>query len=562
MEMKEYPWHGQYPSSVRKHIDTAQYQSLMQLIDESLNKYGGLPAYTCMDKTLSFKEIDVMSNNFAAYLQSLGLKKGDRIAIQMPNLLQYPVVLFGALRAGLIVVNTNPLYTVREMVHQFNDAGVEALVVLSNFADKAEQALPKTRIKHVIITDIGDLLGGLKGFITNLVVKYVKKMVPAYSIPKAVSFKSALSKGASASYTKPSLKADDVVLLQYTGGTTGASKGATLMNSNVVANVLQISEWMASDLDDGKETVITALPLYHVFAFTVNCLSMLRKGAHNILITNPRDIPAFVKEVEKYPISIFTAVNTLFNALMNSEEFQKVDFSSMKIAVGGGMAVQSAVSDKWKALTGIPIAEGYGLSETAPVLTCNPVDGNVRIGSIGLPMPNTNVKIMDDDGNELPLGEPGEICAKGPQVMKGYWNRDEETKETFHADGWFRTGDIGIMEPDGFFKIVDRKKDMILVSGFNVYPNEVEDVVAGHEGVLEVAVIGVPDAKSTEAVKAFVVKKSPSLTVDDIRSYCKENLAGYKVPKHIEFREELPKSNIGKILRKDLKAEEKAKASA
>jgi long-chain acyl-CoA synthetase len=544
---------------VRPQIDVSAYPSLMALIDESLAKYGAGPAYTCMGKTMTFQEIDVLSMHFAAYLQRLGLKKGDRIAIQMPNLLQYPVALFGALRAGLIVVNTNPLYTVREMVHQFNDSGAEALVVLANFASKVEEALPQTQLKHVIVTEIGDLFGGLKGFVTNLAVKYVKKMVPAYSLPKAIKFNDALAKGAKATYRKPEVGPSDVAILQYTGGTTGVSKGATLLNANIVANVLQISEWMAGGLQEGKETVITALPLYHVFAFTVNCLSMLRKGAHNILITNPRDIPGFVKEMQQYKVSVFTAVNTLFNALMNSPEFAQVDFSNLKVAVGGGMAVQSAVSEKWKKMTGLAIAEGYGLSETAPVLTCNPIDGRERIGSIGLPMPNTDVKIMDDDGNEVPLGEPGEICAKGPQVMKGYWNRDEETEKVFHPGGWFRTGDIGIMEPDGFFKIVDRKKDMILVSGFNVYPNEVEDVLATHSGVLEAAVIGVEDGKSGEAVKAFVVKKDPNLTRESVLEHCKQHLTGYKVPKHVEFRDELPKTNIGKILRKDLKAQEKAK---
>ncbi|MGB0526075.1 MAG: AMP-binding protein [Flammeovirgaceae bacterium] len=550
--MENYPWFEQYPSFVRKEIDTAAYNSLMEIIDESLSKYGDAPAFTCMDKSLSFRQVDALSKDFAAYLQSIGMKKGDRIAIQMPNVLQYPIVLFGAIRAGLVVVNTNPLYTVREMTHQFNDAGADALVVLANFASKAQEALPKTNIKHVIVTEIGDLFGGLKGFITNFVVKHVKKMVPAYDLPNATTLKKALSTGAKANYTKPSISADDIALLQYTGGTTGVSKGATLLNKNIVANILQVSEWMGSELDEGKETVITALPLYHIFALSVNCLTMLRKGAHNVLIVNPRDMQAFVKELNKYPFSVFTAVNTLFNGLMNTPEFQQVNFDHLKVVVGGGMAVQTPVAEKWKKLTGRPIAEGYGLSETAPVLTCNPIDGTEQLGTIGIPVPNTEVKILDDDGNEVAQGEPGEICAKGPQVMQGYWNRDEETAKVFHGE-WFRTGDIGIMEESGFFKIVDRKKDMILVSGFNVYPNEVEDVVAGHDKVLEVAAIGVPDPKSTEAVKIFVVKKDDSLTADEVKAYCKQNLTGYKVPKHIEFRADLPKSNVGKILRRKLK---------
>lgn len=562
MEVKDKPWYSSYPSFVNKDADTAEYESLMELINDSLSRFRNLPGYTNMGKTLTFGEIDNLSRNFAAYLQSVGMKKGDRIAIQMPNVLQYPVVLFGALRAGLTVVNTNPLYTTREMEHQFNDSGAEALVVLANFADKVQKILPNTQIKHVFVTEIGDLFGGFKGLITNLVVKHVKKMVPSYSLPGAISLKSALKQGASAKYTEPNVKSEDVVLLQYTGGTTGVSKGATLTNSNIVANILQISEWMAGGLQSGGETVVTALPLYHVFAFTVNCLSMLRKGAHNILITNPRDIPAFVKEIQEHKPSVFTAVNTLFNALLNNQEFRNGDFSRLKVVVAGGMALQSAVSLDWKELTGVSIAEGYGLSETSPVLTCNPIDGTEQVGTIGVPMPQTDVKILDDDGNEVPLGEAGEICAKGPQVMKGYWNRDEETAKVFHEDGWFRTGDIGVMQPDGFFKIVDRKKDMILVSGFNVYPNEVEDVISSHEKVLEAASIGVPDPKSTEAVKAFVVLKDESLTKEELKSFCKENLAGYKVPKHIEFRKELPKTNVGKILRKDLKAEEKAKREA
>ena len=553
--MENRPWHASYPQGVKHDIDLSSYRSVTEMIETNLKKYGDTPAYVNMDKVLTYAEVDRLSRDFAAYLQGLGLKKGDRIALQMPNLLQYPVALFGALRAGLIIVNTNPLYTAREMSHQFKDSGAKAIVILANFADKLEKILPETKIEHVIVTRIGDMLGGLKGTIVNFVVKYIRKMEPAFSLPGAVSFSSALKKGAGQAFTPPAISQEDVGFLQYTGGTTGVSKGATLTQGNVLANMLMIAEWLGGALEPRKETVITALPLYHIFAFTVNCLTMVHYGARNVLITNPRDMPAFIKELNKYPFSLITGVNTLFNGLLNQEAFRTVNFSSLKLAVGGGMAVQQAVNDKWKSLTGVPILEGYGLSETAPVLSVNPIDGTDRIGTIGLPVPGTDLAIMDDSGNPVPTGERGEICAKGPQVMQGYWERPEENDRVFHPGGWFRTGDIGIMEPDGFFRIVDRKKDMILVSGFNVFPNEVEDVIAHHPGVLEVAAIGVPDAKSTEAVKVFIVKKDPALTKEAVLAYCRENLTAYKVPKHVEFREELPKSNVGKIIRRLLREE-------
>lgn len=553
--MQTYPWHKNYPSWVPPVSDVTAYDSVMSFVDECLKKYSDHPAYVNMGKSLSYKEIDTLSRNFAAYLQHLGLKKGDRIAIQLPNLLQYPVVLFGAIRAGLIIVNTNPLYTSREMEHQFKDSGAKAIVILANFAHNLEKIVHQTEIKHVVITEIGDLLGGLKSKIVNFVIKRVKKMVPPYSIHGAVKFNQALAIGAKQSYKKPALSLDDVGFLQYTGGTTGVSKGATLTHGNLVANLTQISDYIGNKLRYNQEVVITALPLYHIFAFTVNCLTLLKYGAKNVLITNPRDMPNFLKELDKSGFTVLSGVNTLFNGLLNQPEFKNVNFSNVNLVVGGGMAVQQAVNDRWRSLTGVPILEGYGLSETSPVLTFNPTDGNDRIGTIGMPVPSTQIAIMDDDGKELPLGEAGEICARGPQVMRGYWNRDDETAKVFHPGGWFRTGDIGVMDEDGFFKIVDRKKDMILVSGFNVYPNEIEDVVVRLEGVLEAAAIGVPDDKSTEAVKLFVVKKDPNLTVDQVLAFCRENLTGYKIPKYVVFREELPKSNVGKIIRRELREE-------
>ncbi len=551
--MQDFPWLKFYPESVPKTVDVTAYDSVVDLFEESIKKFGDGIAYECMGKTITFNELDTLSKNFAAYLQKeLKMKKGDRIAIQMPNLLQYPVAMFGALRAGLIVANTNPLYTPKEMKHQFTDAGVDAVVILSNFASNLEKIRKEIPAKHIIVTQIGDLLGGLKGGIVNFVVKYIKKMVPAYSLPGALTFKDALSRGASLSFEREILKREDLAFLQYTGGTTGVSKGAELTHGNIVANMQQISGWMKPKLKENEETVITALPLYHIFALTVNCLAMLKIGAHNVLITNPRDMPAFCKELKKHPFSVFTGVNTLFNGLLNQEAFRALDFSSLKIAVGGGMAVQKAVAQKWHKVTGTTLAEGYGLTETSPVATCNPIDGTERIGTIGLPLPNTECKIVDDDGNEVALGEKGELCVKGPQVMRGYWNRPDETEQVLIGD-WLKTGDIATMDKDGFFKIVDRKKEMILVSGFNVYPNEVEDAIASHDKVNEVGVIGIPDEKSTEKVVAYVVASGRSVTAEEIIAHARENLTNYKIPKEVYFVDELPKSNVGKILRRIIK---------
>lgn len=547
-------WFAHYNNGTPRDIDPDRYDDVVDYIDQCLKKFGDQPAFVNMDKHITFSDLDVKSKQFAAYLQGLGLQKGDRIALQMPNVLAYPVILFGVIRAGLVVVNTNPLYTKREMKHQFNDSGAKAIVILSNFADKLADILPETRIKHVVVVRIGDLLGTVKGTVVNFVVKNIRKMEPSFNIPNAVRFPKALKIGAKKNFTKPEIQSEDAGFLQYTGGTTGVSKGATLSHRNIIANMLQIRAWIDNRLEEGQETVITALPLYHIFAFTVNCLAMLGYGAKNILITNPRDIPGFVKELSKHPYTLLTGVNTLFNAMVNNPQFAKLDFSNLKLVVGGGMAVVPAVNDKWKNITGLPIVEGYGLSETSPVLCVNPTDGRDRIGTIGLPISSTDICIMDEEGNQLPTGEVGEICARGPQVMKGYWERPDETEKVFHQ-GWFKTGDIGMMEEDGFFKIVDRKKDMILVSGFNVYPNEVEAVAMEHNGVLECAAIGIPDPKSNEVVKLFVVKKDDSLTKEDLISFCREQLAGYKVPKHIEFRDDLPKSNVGKILRKNLREE-------
>lgn len=551
--MEAHPWFNFYAKGVPREINPEQYSSLVEMYLESFRKYGNAIAYENIGSKISFSQLDKLSRNFAIYLQKkLGMKKGDRIAIQMPNLMQYPIALIGAHRAGLIVVNTNPLYTPREMEHQFKDSGAEVLVILENFASNLQGILKNTEIKHVIIAKIGDVLGGLKGGIVNVVIKHVKKMVPKYNIEGAIPFKETIKPISSHSLEDPLLKPDDLAFLQYTGGTTGVSKGAMLTHRNLISNTEQIHKVLSPVVVESEEVAITALPLYHVFALVVNCLTMLKIGARNVLITNPRDFPAFIKELKKYNFTLFTGVNTLFNALLNQEKFRELDFSSSKISAAGGMAVQNSVAIRWKEVTGHPIVEGYGLTETSPVLSINPFDGTERIGTIGLPVPSTDIKIMDDDGNELPIGERGEICATGPQVMKGYWKREKDTKEMFHGK-WLKTGDIGIMDADGFFKIVDRKKEMILVSGFNVYPNEVEDVISSHPKVLEVGVIGVPDEKSTEVVKCFIVKKDDSLSEEEIKEYCKQNLTAYKRPKHVEFRTEMPKSNVGKILRRLLK---------
>ncbi len=556
-------WLKQYPPGVPADIDVSQYTSLVELLEESFAKFADRKAFICMDKSISYRDLDEMSLALAAYLQSKGLQKGARVALMMPNVLQYPVSTAAVLRAGYAVVNVNPLYTPRELEHQLKDSGAEAIIVLENFATTVQQVIGKTAVKHVIVGSMGDLLG-FKGVIVNLVVRRLKKMVPAYSLPGAVTFNDALAAGRSMKLNKPKIARDDVAFLQYTGGTTGVSKGATLLHRNILANVLQNDAWMQPALKKPPQVeqlfIVCALPLYHVFALTACYLLGIRAGGVNLLIPNPRDMAGFVKELTKYQINFFPAVNTLYNGLLHTPGFDKIDFSKLKVSNGGGMATQKAVAENWLKVTGCPLSEGYGLSETSPTLTCNPADTDKFSGSIGIPVPSTYLSMRDDDCNEVPLGQPGEICAKGPQVMVGYWNRPDETARVMTPDGYFRTGDIGVMSPDGFTKIVDRKKDMILVSGFNVYPNEVEEVIASHPGVLECAVIGVEDKRSGEAVKAFVVKKDPNVTAEDIIKYCGTQLTNYKVPKQIEFRTDLPKTNVGKILRRELRDEKKAAA--
>ena len=556
-------WLKQYPPGVPADIDLSQYASLVELLEESFARFSDRKAFICMDKSISYRDLDEMSLAFAAYLQSKGLQKGARVALMMPNVLQYPIATAAVLRAGYAVVNVNPLYTPRELEHQLKDSGAEAIVVLENFAHTVQQVIGHTALKHVVIGSMGEMLG-LKGVIVNLVVRRVKKMVPAYSLPGATAFNDAIAAGRGIKFSKPKMAPDDVAFLQYTGGTTGVSKGATLLHRNILANVLQNDAWLQPALAVPPHLdqllIVCALPLYHIFALTACFLLAVRAGGTNLLIPNPRDIAGFIKELMKYQVNSFPAVNTLYNGLMHHPDFKKIDFSKLKISNGGGMAVQRPVAEQWKQITGCSIAEGYGLSETSPTLTCNTATSTEFNGSIGIPVPSTYISIRDDDGNEVPFGEPGEICAKGPQVMAGYWNRPDETAKVMTADGYFRTGDIGVMTPDGYTKIVDRKKDMILVSGFNVYPNEIEEVIASHPGVLECAVIGVADDKSGEAVKAFVVKKDPTITAEDIIKFCREELTGYKVPKQIEFRTDLPKTNVGKILRRQLRDEKKAAA--
>ncbi|HNV30325.1 MAG TPA: AMP-binding protein [Cyclobacteriaceae bacterium] len=555
------PWFSKYPKGIPQQIGPYEYDSLLDLFKVAAKKYPNRVAFESFGKQITFGEVDKLSTAFAAYLQQeLKLQKGDRVAIQMPNLIQFPIAFMGVIKAGLIAVNTNPLYTPREMEYQFNDAGISAIVIVSNFAHHLEQILPKISVKHIIVTDMGDMVGGVKGALLNFVVKYIKKLVPNYSLPTALSFKDVLRKGESLKYQRPQMHIEDLAVLQYTGGTTGISKGAQLSHRNIIAHNTMITHWFKPLLTDGQQDIIiTALPLYHIFALTVNGLLMYTQGVKSVLITNPRDIPGFVKELKKHRFSIITGVNTLFNSLLNNSDFKDCDFSALKGSIGGAMAVQDVVANKWEEVTGHPLVEGYGLSETSPVLCCNPLDGNHKRGTIGIPMPSTDIAIFDDDGNQLKQGEVGEICAHGPQVMRGYWQKDNDG--VFFPGEWFRTGDIGIMDEEGFFRIVDRKKDMIKVSGFNVYPNEVENVLAAHPKVLEVAAIGVTDSKSGEAIKAFVVKRDPSLTVEELRAYCHENLTNYKIPRHFEFRTELPKTNVGKILRRALKEEEKAKAA-
>jgi long-chain acyl-CoA synthetase len=557
-------WLKQYPAGVPADIDVNQYSSLVELLEESFAKFRDRKAFICMDKSITYRDLDEMSLALGAYLQSKGMQKGARVALMMPNVLQYPVATAAVLRAGYAVVNVNPLYTPRELEHQLKDSGAEAIIVLENFATTVQQVLAKTSVKHVIVGSMGDLLG-LKGVIVNLVVRRVKKMVPAYSIPTAVTFNDAIAAGRSMTFQKPRLTPDDVAFLQYTGGTTGVSKGATLLHRNILANVLQNDAWLQPALKKppivDELFIVCALPLYHIFALTACYLLGTRAGGTNLLIPNPRDMPGFIKELSKYQVNFFPGVNTLYNGLLNTPGFDKIDFSKLKVSNGGGMATQRPVAEKWLAVTGCALSEGYGLSETSPTLTCNPATIEGFSGSIGLPVPSTWLSIRDDDGNEVPLGQAGEICAKGPQVMAGYWNRPDETAKVMTADGYFRTGDIGVMSPDGSTKIVDRKKDMILVSGFNVYPNEIEEVIASHPGVLECAVIGVEDTRSGEAVKAFIVKKDPNLTAEDVIKFCATQLTGYKVPKQIEFRTSLPKTNVGKILRRELRDEKKAAAA-
>jgi long-chain acyl-CoA synthetase len=551
-------WLKSYQEGVPAQIDPTQYRSLTHLLEEAFRKYAGRKAYTCMDKSITYADVDRMSAQMAAWLQSRGMKQGARIAIMMPNVLQYPVAMAAALRAGYTIVNVNPLYTPRELQHQLNDSGAEAIVVLENFAHTVEQVLPRTQVRHVIVATMGDLLGGLKGTLVNLVVRKVKKMVPGYSLPDAVAFNKVIADGARLAFKPATLGHDDIAFLQYTGGTTGVAKGAVLLHRNVISNMLQIEAWFKPTLDKSpvdQLQFVCALPLYHIFALTVCALFGLRVGGVNVLVPNPRDMQGFIKELRKYRINIFPAVNTLYNGLLNTPEFAQLDFSSYLVCPAGGMAVQQVVADKWLEVTGTPIMEGYGLSETSPVASANRLDITGFTGTIGLPLPSTEIRILDEAGDGVPFGQAGEIGVRGPQVMAGYWKRDDETAKVMTADGFLKTGDIGIMDERGYTRIVDRKKDMILVSGFNVYPNEVEGVVAAHPGVLEVACVGVPDEHSGEAVKLYVVKKDASLTERELMGYCKENLTGYKRPKHIEFRASLPKTNVGKILRRELRDE-------
>jgi long-chain acyl-CoA synthetase len=546
-------WLASYPKGVPATVDVGAYASVRELFEEVCAKYASRPAFTCMGKTITFADLDALSSAFGAWLQGRGLRKGARVALMMPNILQYPVCLFGVLRAGCTVVNVNPLYTPRELEHQLNDSGAEAIVVVENFATTLAAVAGRTKVKHVVVTSIGELLG-LKGLVVDFVLRHVKKAVPAWSLPGSVRLSDALAQGRKRSLERVPIGHDDVAFLQYTGGTTGVSKGAMLLHRNVVANMLQVRAWIAPVLVEGaREIVITPLPLYHIFALTANCLIFMSLGGENILITNPRDIPGFVKEIGKYRFTAITGVNTLFNALVNNADFGKLDFSRLHITLGGGMAVQEAVAKRWKEVTGKPLIEAYGLTETSPAATINPLDIPEYNGAIGLPIPSTDLELRDDAGKPVPLGAAGEICIRGPQVMAGYWNRPDETAKVMDRNGWFATGDIGVMDERGFVRIVDRKKDMILVSGFNVYPNEIEGVVAMHPSVLECAAVGVPDAKSGEAVKLFIVRKDAALTAEAVVKHCREHMTAYKVPREIEFRAELPKTNVGKILRRELR---------
>ena len=550
-------WKDKYPVGVESEINPDEYRNVQAVLKASCERFADKPAFSNLGRTLTYGELYELSGEFAAYLQHhTDLQPGDRIAVQLPNLLQYPVVVFGALRAGLIVVNTNPLYTAREMEHQFNDSGAKALVCLANMAHLAEEVVPKTGIRHVVITEVGDMLPTVKRLLVNAVIKHVKKMVPSYDLPKAVKLNDALVQGRNKRPSEADPESDDIAVLQYTGGTTGVAKGAMLTHRNLVSNMLQCRGLMGTELGSGCETMVAPLPLYHIYAFTFHCMTMMLIGAHNVLITNPRDLPAFVKDLRKYRFTGFVGLNTLFVALCNNEEFRKLDFSGLKATFSGGMALQLAAAERWQQVTGCSICEGFGMTETSPVVSVNPFSG-IQIGTIGIPMPSTQCKVIDDEGNELPIGATGELCVKGPQVMKGYWQRPEATAEVLDGQGWLKTGDIGIIQDDGDMRIVDRKKDMILVSGFNVYPNELEDVLATLPGVLQCAAIGIPDEKSGEAIKLFVVvKPGESLTKEQVMQHMHDNVTGYKRPKTVEFRDSLPTTNVGKILRRELRDEE------
>ena len=546
-------WVKSYPSGVPADISIDHVPSLVALVEDACRKYADKMAYVSMGQEMAYGELDRLTRDFAGWLQSLGLKKGDRVALMMPNLLQYPVALFGTLRAGCVVVNCNPLYTPRELEHQLKDSGATAIVIVENFANTLQEVIARTAVKHVVVTPMGEMLSMVKGALVNFVVRHVKKLVPTWSLSGSINFSAALAAGRRHGMDPVALGHDDLAFLQYTGGTTGVSKGAMLTHANISSNVMQAYSWIKPVVNEGEEFIITALPLYHIFALTANCLTFLMIGARNLLIANPRDIPGFVKEWAKYPITVVTGVNTLFNALLNNPEFAALDFSTMKVTLGGGMAVQGPVADRWRKVTGTPLLQAYGLTETSPAATINPLHMTEFNGSIGLPISSTEVAIRDDSGKEVPLGQVGEICVRGPQVMKGYWQRPEETANVMYGDGFLKTGDMGYIDHLGYVFLVDRKKDMILVSGFNVYPNEVEEAVAMHEGVSDVAAIGVHDDNSGEAVKIFVVRKDPNLTAEELIAHCRKQLTGYKVPKHVEFRADLPRTNVGKILRRALK---------
>jgi long-chain acyl-CoA synthetase len=554
-------WLQNYPQGIPAEVDVSQYRSLKEILEQSCQRFAALPAFTNMGTSITYAELDRLTQQFGAFLQQqLGLAKGTRVAIMMPNLLQYPVALFGALRAGMTIVNVNPLYTARELRHQLRDSGAEAIVVLENFAHTLQEVLADTAVKSVITTQVGDLLPGFKSLLVNFVVKHVKRMVPQWRIDAAVEFRAAIEAGDRQRLQDVPLGPEDIAFLQYTGGTTGVAKGAILTHGNMVANLQQTSAWMSRVLQEGVETVVTPLPLYHIFSLTANCLTFMKWGANNLLITNPRDIPGFIKELKRTRFTAITGVNTLFNALLNHADIRSVDAGALKVSVGGGMAVQRSVAQRWKEAMGVALVEGYGLTETSPIVCANPLDAREFSGAVGLPLPSTDVSIRNDKGEELGIGEVGEICVRGPQVMKGYWNLPEETAKTLNHDGWLRTGDMGLMDERGYVRITDRKKDLVIVSGFNVYPNEIEDVIAMHPGILESAVIGVPDEHSGEAVKVIVVRKDPELTDKALIEHCRKYLTGYKVPKHVEFRTEpLPKTPIGKVLRRVLRDEELAR---